>query len=176
MYAELHCLSNFSFLRGASQPEELVAQAKILNYRALALTDECSLAGVVRAHLAAKELELPLIIGSELNCIDELKIVALATDRGELWRSLPFDQQSTPRFSQRQLCSAHGDLEVPSLDAWFSGCRADKAAFQRQEEDGRWLRERFRTLMGWRGTSDRRPRCTAWNCSRRWAWCSDCHA
>ena len=76
MYAELHCLSNFSFLRGASQPEELVAQAKTLNYRALALTDECSLAGVVRAHLAAKELELSLIIGSELNCIDELKIAA----------------------------------------------------------------------------------------------------
>ena len=55
MYAELHALSNFSFLRGASQPEELVEQAKRLGYRALALTDECSLAGVVRAHVAAKE-------------------------------------------------------------------------------------------------------------------------
>ena len=51
MYAELHALSNFSFLRGASQPEELVAQAKALGYRALALTDECSLAGRgARAH------------------------------------------------------------------------------------------------------------------------------
>ena len=46
-------MSNFSFLRGASQPEELVAQAKALGYRALALTDECSLAGVVRAHTEA---------------------------------------------------------------------------------------------------------------------------
>src|SRR5579862_8671208 len=81
MYAELHALSNFSFLRGASQPEELVARAKNLGYRALALTDECSLAGVVRAHIAAKQHELPLIIGAELNCIDELKLVALATDR-----------------------------------------------------------------------------------------------
>ena len=66
MYVELHALSNFSFLRGASQPEELVAQAKALNYAGLALTDECSLAGVVRAHLAAKEHGLPLIIGTEL--------------------------------------------------------------------------------------------------------------
>ncbi len=81
MYAELHALSNFSFLRGASQPEELVAQAKALDYRGLALTDECSLAGVVRAHIAAKEHELPLIIGTELNCVDELKLVVLATDR-----------------------------------------------------------------------------------------------
>ena len=46
-YAELHCLSNFSFLRGASHPEELVARAAHLGYRALAITDECSLSGVV---------------------------------------------------------------------------------------------------------------------------------
>src|ERR1700683_3407202 len=81
MYAQLHALSNFSFLRGASHPEELVAQAKHLNYRALALTDESSLAGVVRAHVAAKQGELPLIIGAELSCVDALKLVALATDR-----------------------------------------------------------------------------------------------
>jgi error-prone DNA polymerase len=56
-YAELHCLSNFSFLRGASHPEELVERAKSLGYAALALTDECSLAGVVRAHLAAKDVQ-----------------------------------------------------------------------------------------------------------------------
>ena len=52
-YAELHCLSNFSFLRGASHPEELVERAAALGYAALALTDECSLAGVVRAYVAA---------------------------------------------------------------------------------------------------------------------------
>ena len=49
-YAELHALSNFSFLRGASHPSELITRAHALGYRALALTDECSLAGVVRAH------------------------------------------------------------------------------------------------------------------------------
>src|ERR1700691_1023595 len=81
VYVELHALSNFSFLRGASQPEELVAQAKALNYAGLALTDECSLAGVVRAHVAAKEHGLPLIIGTELTCIDDLKVIVLATDR-----------------------------------------------------------------------------------------------
>jgi len=81
VYAELHALSNFSFLRGASHPEELVEQAKRLGYRALAVTDECSLAGVVRAHVAAKQQQLPLIVGTELNCNDGLKLVALATDR-----------------------------------------------------------------------------------------------
>ncbi len=49
-YAELHCVSNFSFLKGASHPEELVLRAVELGYAALAITDECSLAGVVRAH------------------------------------------------------------------------------------------------------------------------------
>ncbi|PRZ41434.1 PHP domain-containing protein [Paraburkholderia fungorum] len=56
-YAELHCLTNFSFLRGASHPHELVEQAMSCGYSALAITDECSLAGVVRAHMAVKEIE-----------------------------------------------------------------------------------------------------------------------
>ena len=64
-YAELHCLSNFSFLRGASHAHELVRQAQKLGYSALALTDECSLAGIVRAWEAAKEVGLPLITGAE---------------------------------------------------------------------------------------------------------------
>jgi len=64
-YAELKCLSNFSFLRGASRPEESVERAKKLGYSALAITDECSLAGVVRAHVAAKEHDLKLLIGSQ---------------------------------------------------------------------------------------------------------------
>jgi error-prone DNA polymerase len=80
-YAELHCVSNFSFLRGASHPEELVKRAAALGYRALALTDECSLAGAVRAHVAAKETELPLIIGSEIRLKDGPKLVMLATGR-----------------------------------------------------------------------------------------------
>ncbi len=80
-YAELHCLSNFTFLRGASHPHELVARAHALGYRALALTDECSLAGVVRAHEAARECGLHLIVGSELRFEDGTGLVVLATDR-----------------------------------------------------------------------------------------------
>lgn len=81
-YAELHCLTNFSFLRGASHPEELVAQAIKLGYTALAITDECSLAGVVRAHAAARHASLKLIIGAEFRCSDEaLTLVLLARDR-----------------------------------------------------------------------------------------------
>src|SRR5690349_3263002 len=64
-YAELWCLSNFSFLRGASQPEELVRRAHKLEYAALALTDECSMAGMVRAHVEAKQLGLKLIVGAQ---------------------------------------------------------------------------------------------------------------
>src|SRR5687768_15196564 len=79
-YAELFCLSNFSFLEGASHSEELVERAAALGYSALALTDECSLAGVVRAHTAAKERELKLIIGTEIS-VEKEKLVLLATDR-----------------------------------------------------------------------------------------------
>jgi len=81
-YAELHCLSNFSFLRGASHAEELVGRAAALGYSALAITDECSLAGAVRAHQAAKEQKsLKLILGTEIRLQDGLKLVLLATDR-----------------------------------------------------------------------------------------------
>ena len=85
-YAELHCLSNFSFLRGASHPWELVEQANTLGYKALAITDECSMAGVVRAHEAFKKLPAgspleKLIIGTEIRLEDGLKLVLLATGR-----------------------------------------------------------------------------------------------
>jgi error-prone DNA polymerase len=63
-YAELFCFSNFTFLHGASHAEELVERAAQLGYAGLAVTDECSLAGVVRAHVAAEKAELPLVIGS----------------------------------------------------------------------------------------------------------------
>src|SRR5207253_1020264 len=65
-YAELHCRSNFSFLTGASHPEELIERAAELGYSALAITDECSLAGVVRAHVEAQSQKLHLIVGSEI--------------------------------------------------------------------------------------------------------------
>lgn len=88
-YAELFCQSNFSFLRGASHAEELVARAAQLSYQALAITDECSLAGVVRAHEAAKKHQLPLLIGSyfqlaecaEQPALSQLRLIALAQNR-----------------------------------------------------------------------------------------------
>jgi error-prone DNA polymerase len=80
-YAELHCLSNFTFLRGASHAQELVETAIKLGYEALAITDECSLAGVVRAHAAAKNTRLRLIIGAEFRLDDDLRFVLLAQNR-----------------------------------------------------------------------------------------------
>ena len=81
-YAELHALSNFTFLRGASHPEELVEAAVQLGYDALAITDECSMSGVVRAHAAAKEFGLKkLIIGSELRLHSGRKLIVLAQNR-----------------------------------------------------------------------------------------------
>jgi len=80
-YAELHARSNFSFLCGASHPEELAERAATLGYSALAVTDECSLAGVVRAHVAAGARGLPLIVGSEVALTDGPRLVLLATDR-----------------------------------------------------------------------------------------------
>jgi error-prone DNA polymerase len=77
-YAELHCLSNFSFLRGASSARELFERGKSLGYRALAITDEASMAGVVRAFEAAKDSGLKLIVGSELRLRDGPKLVLLA--------------------------------------------------------------------------------------------------
>src|SRR5262245_1051444 len=79
-YAELHCVSNFTFLRGASHPQELVLQAEELVYEALAITDECSMAGVVRAHQAIKDArcKLKLIIGSEFRTSDGMHLVLLA--------------------------------------------------------------------------------------------------
>ncbi|GAB7534314.1 error-prone DNA polymerase [Burkholderia sp. 3C] len=63
-YAELFCRSNFSFLTGASSADELVERALKLGYRGIAITDECSLAGAPRMHVAAKALGLPLVIGA----------------------------------------------------------------------------------------------------------------
>ncbi|MDH4042351.1 MAG: PHP domain-containing protein, partial [Gammaproteobacteria bacterium] len=80
-YAELHCLSCFSFLRGASHPHELVARGAALGYTALAITDECSLAGIVKAHVAAKEHGIKLLVGSEFNLVEGIRLVALAPSR-----------------------------------------------------------------------------------------------
>jgi len=80
-YAELHCLSNFSFQRGASSARELFERAKRLGYGALAITDECSLAGIVRALEASKETGVELIVGTEVQLADGPKLVLLARNQ-----------------------------------------------------------------------------------------------
>jgi len=85
-YAELRCKSNFSFLEGASHPEELVDRAAGLGLEALALTDRNGLYGVVRAHARARKRGLPLLVGAEMTC-DGLgprgaaTLILLAADR-----------------------------------------------------------------------------------------------
>jgi error-prone DNA polymerase len=80
-YAELRCRSNFSFLSGASHPEELAARAQALGYSALALTDECSISGVVRAHVEAQRLGMRLIVGTEM-CLQPAAAVGAAGAAG----------------------------------------------------------------------------------------------
>ena len=86
LYAELHCKSNFSFLEGASHADELVQRSTELGYAALAITDRNSLAGVVRAHVAAKEAGLHLLVGAEITPEDSRPVVLLATDRAAYGR------------------------------------------------------------------------------------------
>ncbi len=85
-YAELFCVSNYSFLRGASHPDELIEAAKNHGYQAIALTDVDSLAGIVRAHVAAKDHKIHFIIGSEINTRDAGRVVLLATSRAAYGR------------------------------------------------------------------------------------------
>ncbi len=82
-YAELFCQSNFSFLTGASHAEELILQADFLRYSALAITDECSVAGVVRAYTAIKDHQLAtkLVVGSMFWLNNECQVVLLCPNR-----------------------------------------------------------------------------------------------
>lgn len=142
MYAELHAYSNFSFLKGASHPDELAARAAELGYAALALTDECSVAGVVRAHKAAKELQLPLIVGSELRCNDGLTVVALAQTRhgyGALCRLITRARRAAQKGSY---ALQRVDLEaaLPECCLLWLPCLTHTSIWH---EQGAWLRERF---------------------------------
>ncbi len=139
-YAELHCLSNFTFLRGASHPEELVARAAELGYAALALTDECSLAGVVRAHLAAKAAHLPLIIGSEIGLAGGPRLVLLATDRDGYGRLSELISSGRRRARKGQY-----SLRREDLASGLPGCLALLLADQKSSgEEAGWLAECFR--------------------------------
>ena len=99
-YAELHCKTNFSFLEGASHPDELVLRAVELGFAALAVTDRNTLAGVVRAHAAAKALDLKLIIGTELDLVDAPSVLLWTTDRasyGRLARLITRGRRQAPK-------------------------------------------------------------------------------
>ncbi|ABB75886.1 error-prone DNA polymerase, DnaE-like [Nitrosospira multiformis ATCC 25196] len=103
-YAELHCCSTFNFLKGASMPEELVERAATLGYSALAITDECSMAGVVRAHAEAKKTGLHLLIGSEFVLEDGLRLVGLAMNRegyGNLCELITLARQRSAKGTYR---------------------------------------------------------------------------
>src|SRR5215467_7173038 len=96
-YAELDVTTNFSFLRGGSHPEELVATAKALGLDAIAVTDRNTLAGVVRAHLAAKEVGgIKFVVGVHLDLKNAPSLLAYPTNRaayGRLCRLLTLGQR-----------------------------------------------------------------------------------
>ena len=99
-YAELQVTTNFSFLRGASHPEELVGRAAELGHRAIAIADRNSLAGVVRAHVAAKEAGIGLVIGARLDLRDGASVLAYPTDRaayGRLSRLVTLGRRRAPK-------------------------------------------------------------------------------
>ncbi len=139
-YAELHAISNFTFLRGASHPEELVERAIELRYSALALTDECSVAGVVRAHGAARGRDLKFIVGAEFRLADGPRLVALAADRrgyGRLCRLITRGRRRAAKGSYR-LGRADLDDGLPGcLVLWLPGRRLD------DDGEGGWFAGRF---------------------------------
>ncbi|MDQ7990822.1 MAG: error-prone DNA polymerase, partial [Candidatus Dactylopiibacterium sp.] len=169
-YAELHCLTNFSFLRGASHPAELVAAARQRGYAALAVTDECSLAGVVQAWQALRDLAaedarhaqearaagrvppppapLPaLIVGAEFRLADGLRCVLLAQDRegyGNLGALITLARRRAEKGEYRLV---RADLAAVVPRGALPGCLAlwlpDEQAGATEEADLRWLAERF---------------------------------
>jgi len=144
-YAELHCASNFTFLRGASHPEELVHEAQRLGYRALALTDECSFAGMVRAHVAAKDCGLELIVGSEIRLVDGPRLILLATDRsayGCLAELITKGRRAAEKGSYH-LCRDDLDAGLPGCLALLVPPLNATASVEDLLTDAEWLATRF---------------------------------
>ena len=130
-YAELHALSSFSFRRSVAQPGMLVERADVLGYRALAVTDECSMAGVVRAHETARNCGLDLIIGTEIRCDDDIHLVLLAPDQvayTQLCRLITRARRRAPKGGYRV---EHADLDQALnrvLAIWKPSPWTDRAA------------------------------------------------
>ncbi|GAB3384728.1 error-prone DNA polymerase [Lysobacter fragariae] len=138
-YAELHCLSNFSFQRGASSARELFDRAKQQGYSALAITDECTLAGIVRAHEASLATGLPLIIGSEMQLEDGLKFVLLVENGNGYQTLCGLITQARRRADKGAYRLLREDFNRPMdglLALWIPGASPDPA-------DGAWLQARF---------------------------------
>lgn len=159
-YAELHCLSHFTFLRGASHPQELVERAADLGYTALALTDECSVAGVVRAHEAASERGLPLIIGAEFTTVQEHRLVLLATDRTGYGQLCQLITLARGRRAKGDYALELNDLLTEPLDGclllWLDGDEADLQGLAQRFAGRTWLvAELF-------ATADREQRLADW--------------
>ena len=136
-YAELHCLSSFSFLRGASQPEELAARAAALGYSALAITDECSLAGIVRAHVVAKSAGLKLIVGSEIRLDDGPKLALLAPHRRAYGALCALITVGRRRAKKGTYSLGRKDLEAHLQDGLLVLCLSGS------EPDCSWVKEKF---------------------------------
>ncbi len=143
-YAELHALSNFTFLRGASHPEELVETAAGLGYEALAITDECSMSGIVRAHMAARECGLKLIVGSELVLRSGRKLVALAKNRNgyaALCRLISNARRAADKGSYALTRNAFEDGLPDCIVLWVPD---DELALDAEDH---WIRETFRDRL-----------------------------
>ncbi|WP_201777862.1 error-prone DNA polymerase [Pseudomonas sp. ES3-33] len=138
-YAELHCLSNFSFQRGASSALELFQRAKKQGYQALAITDECTLAGIVRAWQAARSVDLPLIIGSEIRIENGPKLVLLVENLEgyqHLCRLITRARRRTQK-GQYQVLREDFSEPLPGLLAlWVPDAVDDTGS-------GQWLRQVF---------------------------------
>jgi error-prone DNA polymerase len=145
-YAELRCLTNFSFLRGASRPEELVERAKQLGYSSLAITDECSMAGIVRAHVAAKEHDIKLLVGSQfqVQCDAPFTLVVLACHLegyGNLCEFITKLRRSSPKGTYRLTLDA---IDTDELDGCVVVASPERSSTPAQLETiSRWLLSNF---------------------------------
>jgi error-prone DNA polymerase len=144
-YTELHCLSNFSFQRSASSAQELFERAKKLGYGALAITDECSLAGIVRAFEASRDTGLALIVGTEMKLADGPKLVALAADHSgysDICRMITAGRRRSAKGEYQLTRADVEQLGVGVRLLWVPGSLAcaDKAVI---EDEAKWITQHF---------------------------------
>ncbi len=143
-YVELHCKSNFSFLEGASHPDELVERAAAIGYSGLALTDYASLAGVVRGLTPARELGFTYLVGSEIHCVDAPPLVLWPSDRAAYGRLCRLISRG------RQRCDK-GSCEIRWSDIVELNEGMIAAMLPLPDKESSFLRTQFRELFDDRG-------------------------